>query len=222
MFDKKRALVCMICLYVVGVCSSFPVLAAPTTLTPFTVISPMALVTAVIMTVVYVRIKKRENAQKEQAELGNVDKALKNAYDSLKLKDSAELGTVKFVRENIVFSATGKYVLAKDFNGQSGYHLAVEIRGTKLLSAPADYDDTLDYASNLFRINLGYFDGVALSTPENDNGMVFKTDALQGKKNRRPTERRLYLRHRHRRDRRDRLRQYRSVGMERQKARYRL
>lgn len=62
--DRKRALLCTVCLYVVGICAAFPVIFKPKTVTPFTVISPMALVAAVIMTFVYHRIKNKEYKEK--------------------------------------------------------------------------------------------------------------------------------------------------------------
>lgn len=183
MFDKKRVLVCMICLYVIGVVSCFPILANPKTLTPFTVIAPMSLIVAIAMTVVYVKLKKKKS--EKNAEIQSVQPTeadlLMLRYKAIKFEDLCEEGFVKFTNEDLTFAATGKYYIEKNFNGKKGYHLAIEISGTELVKTPDDYSDVLDYESNLFKINIGYFDGIALSTPENDNGVILaEDDRLQG------------------------------------------
>ena len=95
----------------------------------------------------------------------------------------SEVGYVTFLNDGIKFAAEGKFACVKDFNGIAGYHFAFQIKGTKLVYKPEDYDDVLDYESVLFTIEIGYFDGVKLSEPENDNGVVlYDVSNLKGKK----------------------------------------
>lgn len=93
------------------------------------------------------------------------------AYANLNCKECGDLGYVYFARENLAFSAEGVFVVQKDFKGVKGNHLAVQIRGTQLVSAPENYDDVLDYESNLFTLNIGYFEDCPL-TEENDTGLI--------------------------------------------------
>ncbi|MDE6558197.1 MAG: hypothetical protein K2K39_03715, partial [Clostridia bacterium] len=93
------------------------------------------------------------------------------AYANLNCKECGDLGYVYFARENIVFSAEGVFFEHKDFKGVKGTHLALQIRGTKMVSAPENYDDVLDYESNLFTLNIGYFEDSPL-TEENDSGLI--------------------------------------------------
>ena len=95
---------------------------------------------------------------------------------------SGNIGYVCFVDSGLKFSARGKFACIKYFNDRSGYHLAFNIIGTQLVCKPDGYDDVLNYEDCLFNIELGYFDGVKLSQPENDNGIVIDDiEHLQGK-----------------------------------------
>jgi|GEM_PF-3230295 len=108
-------------------------------------------------------------------------KRLVKKYKNISNADYGELGVVKFVNEGLSFSAEGKYACIKDYNDKEGFHFAFNICGIKLISSPEGYDDIIDYESNLFRINIGYFDDCGLS-PENDNGVIVKdVSNLQGK-----------------------------------------
>lgn len=60
MFSKKRTLFCAILFYVLSIGSFVPTIIYPTTVTPFTILAPVALVAAIAMTVVYVRMIKKE------------------------------------------------------------------------------------------------------------------------------------------------------------------
>ena len=94
----------------------------------------------------------------------------------------AEVGYATFLNDGIKFTAEGKFACVKDFNGVKGYHFAFQINATKLVSKPQDFDDVCDYESVLFTIEIGYFDSVKLSEPENDNGVVLDDiSALEGK-----------------------------------------
>lgn len=173
----------MICLYIIGTVCWYPVISNPKTITPFTVIAPMSLIAAIILTVVYVRLKKKESKPKAAIKLPVPTEAdlLMIKYKRVDFVNACEEGFVKFLSDDLTFAATGKYYIEKDFCGKKGYHLAIEISGTDLVKTPEDYTDTLDYESSLFRINIGYFDGIALSTPENDNGVILAEDEhLQG------------------------------------------
>ena len=105
---------------------------------------------------------------------------LNGAYAALDFKQCGELGFVNFTREGIKFSAEGKFAIQKDFKGIKGNHLALQICGTKLVSTPEEYDDVLDYESNLFKINIGYFEDCPF-TEENDSGLILLEDDLTGK-----------------------------------------
>ena len=105
---------------------------------------------------------------------------LNGAYAALDYKKSGELGFVNFTREGIKFSAEGKFATQKDFKGIKGNHLALQIYGTKMISAPEEYDDVLDYESNLFKLNIGYFDDVPFAE-ENDSGLILHEKDLTDK-----------------------------------------
>lgn len=79
-------------------------------------------------------------------------------YTNVNADECKELNQVAFANEEIVFSAQGKFAIKKDFNGVKGNHLALQVCGTELISAPEGYDDVLDYESNLFKLNIGYFE----------------------------------------------------------------
>ncbi|MCI8500504.1 MAG: hypothetical protein HFE28_07860 [Clostridia bacterium] len=99
-------------------------------------------------------------------------------YTSLKQEESKDLNHVAFANEDIVFSAQGTFTVKKDFKGVKGTHLALQICGTELISAPEDYDDVLDYKSNLFKLNIGYFEDSPL-TEENKTGLILpETDFI--------------------------------------------
>ena len=105
---------------------------------------------------------------------------LNGAYAVLDCKMSGELGFVNFTREGIKFSAEGKFAAQNDFKGIKGNHLALQIYGTKMISAPEEYDDVLDYESNLFKLNIGYFDDVPFAE-ENDSGLILPEEDLTDK-----------------------------------------
>ena len=81
MFDRKKAIICTVCLYVIGVCSSFPVLAQPKVITPFTVLAPLSLVIAIVLTVLCVKLKKKDPA-KEYARKAKRLTRLSQKYNS--------------------------------------------------------------------------------------------------------------------------------------------
>ncbi len=93
---------------------------------------------------------------------------------------SGELGFVNFTREGIKFSAEGKFATQKDFKGIKGNHLSLQIYGTKMISTPEEYNDVLDYESNLFKLNIGYFDDVPFAE-ENDSGLILPEEDLTAK-----------------------------------------
>ena len=110
------------------------------------------------------------------------DKKLHDKYNSIKDNEFNDVNFVSFANEGLKFSAKGKYGCIKDFNGKKGYHLAFSIEGIEMVEKPKDYEDVVNYNELLFLIELGYFDGSLLSTPENDNGIIVKDiDNLQGK-----------------------------------------
>lgn len=105
---------------------------------------------------------------------------LNDAYDNINCKECSALGYVNFARENLIFSAEGKFTIEKNFNGVKGAHLALQIRGTKIVSKPTDYDDVLDYETYLFTLNIGYFEDCPF-TEENDLGLILPKEDLIGK-----------------------------------------
>lgn len=109
-----------------------------------------------------------------------MDGYLTATYANLDCTACGDLGYVNFARENLVFSAEGKFTVTEDFNGIKGKHLALQIRGTGLVSSPEDYDDVLDYESNLFTLNIGYFEDFPL-TEENDTGLILPEGGVTGK-----------------------------------------
>lgn len=125
-------------------------------------------------------VKTYKNEQSAEVTAAPIsDKGLLDKYQSA--NDFGEVGFVRFVDSGLKFSAKGKFACIKDFNGKSGYHLAFSIVGTRLVEKPDGYDDVLNYEDCLFGIELGYFDGVKLSQPENDNGIVVDdVEHLQG------------------------------------------
>ena len=51
-----------------------------------------------------------------------------------------------------------------------------------MVGKPSDYEDVVNYEELLFLVELGYFDGVLLSSSENDNGIIVEDiNDLQGK-----------------------------------------
>ena len=105
---------------------------------------------------------------------------LNDAYDNINCKECSALGYVNFARENLIFSAEGKFTIEKNFNGVKGAHLALQIRGTKIVSKPTDYDDVLDYETYLFTLNIGYSEDCPF-TEENDIGLILPKEDLIGK-----------------------------------------
>ena len=106
--------------------------------------------------------------------LSNSDKQLLSRYLEIKDDEYSEVGYASFVNEGIKFSCVGKYGYIKNFNGKLGYHLAFNIKGTGLVDKPENYEDIVDYEDLLFNIDLGYFEDLLLSQPENDNGIIVK------------------------------------------------
>lgn len=108
---------------------------------------------------------------------------LEDKYSSIGKDQYNEVGYVHFVNEGLKFESKGKYAYIEDFNGIKGYHLAFNIYGTKLVETPEGYDDVIDYETFLYNIDLGYFEDIILSTPENDNGVAIVKDlnTLEGK-----------------------------------------
>lgn len=129
-----------------------------------------------------VKLKKSSKNLDVEEELPQSDNKLFKQYLAINNADINDLGFVSFVNEGIKFSAEGKFGCVKDFNNKKGYHLAFNIKGTKLVSTPKDYEDIIDYANLLFNIDLGYFEGCLLSEPENDNGIIVDDiSTLEGK-----------------------------------------
>ena len=101
-------------------------------------------------------------------------------YANINCKECGDLGYVNFARENLIFSAEGKFSIEKDFNGVKGAHLALQICGTQIVSEPPDYDDVLDYETYLFTLNIGYFEDCPF-TEQNDLGLILPKEDLIGK-----------------------------------------
>ena len=109
-----------------------------------------------------------------------LDGYLTATYANIDCKECGDMGYVNFARENLGFSAEGRFAVEKDFKGIKGNYLALQIRGTQLVSTPEDYDDVLDYESNLFTLNLGYFEDCPF-TEENDTGLILPDGDIKGK-----------------------------------------
>ncbi len=126
-------------------------------------------------------ILERKKAKAEGAKLTEDDKKLIQKFKDLKEEDYSEVGKVKFVVEGLKFDAEGKFACVENFNGKEGQHFAFNIKGTNLCEKPEGYEDVVRYEECLFGINLGYFEDIALSIPENENGIVVKdVSALEG------------------------------------------
>ena len=110
------------------------------------------------------------------------DKDLMNKY--LEISDEfGEVGFVSFLSEGLKFSAEGKYGCIENFNNKKGYHLAFNIQGTELVKTPKDYNDVVGYEETLFNIEIGYFEDILLSSPENEKGIIVRDiGSLEGKK----------------------------------------
>ncbi|MDE6411485.1 MAG: hypothetical protein K2L02_02995 [Clostridia bacterium] len=119
-------------------------------------------------TVTYLRAYRDHLVANNNAILGY----LSATYVNVNCKECGELNQVTFVRENLVFSAEGKFCIKKDFKGIEGNCLAFQIRGTKMISSPENYDDVLDHESNLFTLNVGYFEDRPFTDEENDTGLT--------------------------------------------------
>lgn len=102
-------------------------------------------------------------------------------YADVNIDDCKELNQVTFANEGIAFSAQGRFTVKKDFNGVKGAHLALQISGTELISAPEDYTDVFDYENNLFKLNIGYFEDSPL-TEENKTGIILPESSFINKK----------------------------------------
>ncbi len=127
-------------------------------------------------------INKLKKSKANASVLSQYDKKLLDIYASIKDDEYNDVNYVSFANEGLKFSAKGKYGCIKDFNGKPGHHLAFSIEGTKMVEKPDDYDDVVNYEDLLFLVELGYFEGFLLSTPENDNGIIVEdVNNLQGK-----------------------------------------
>ena len=114
--------------------------------------------------------------------ISKYDKELLNKFIAIKDDEYNDVNYVSFANDGLKFAAKGKYGCIKDFNGKKGYHLGFNIEGLELVDQPEGYEDIVGYESLLFNIEIGYFDGFLLSTPENDNGIVVSDlENLEGK-----------------------------------------
>ena len=189
MFDKKRTLTFAIVMYVMGfgllilnVINSYSAWHAGAT--ALTIVSVMLILGAVILTVIFARLCKKHKKHDKRApttEEALTAEELKQRYDSI--QDYGECGFIHhWGAKDTPYATSGKYKLIKDYNGITGYHLALEIRGNVFLTLHIDNKQVSGATPSwLFRLNIGYHDDVALSTNENDNGIILDTDDLQGK-----------------------------------------
>ena len=63
--DRKRALICSIILFVLGVGSLVPVILVPKTITPFTFLAPMFLISGIAMMIIGLLIGRKDKQRKE-------------------------------------------------------------------------------------------------------------------------------------------------------------
>lgn len=140
------------------------------------------LIIAAILTEIFSKKKKgNQTTDGEPSSAPVPDIAEK--YDEIGDDNLCEVGFVKFLKEGVEFSAEGKYGCVENFNGQKGFHFGFRIEGTKLVSKPESYEDVMDLEDMLFNIEIGYFEEVLLSDPENDNGVVLNDISnLEGQK----------------------------------------
>lgn len=114
------------------------------------------------------RKEEQEREKKRKQKIADARNRFENATDTI------ELNTVKLIKTGMEFYAEGRYVCEKNFKGISGYHLAFEIRDTRLKYKPKDCDDVCDIGSSGFLISVGYFEGDALEEFTNDNGVILQ------------------------------------------------
>lgn len=114
------------------------------------------------------RKEEQEREKKRKQKIADARNRFENATDTV------ELNTVKLIKTGVEFYAGGRYVCEKNFKGISGYHLAFEIRDTRLKYKPKDCDDVCDIGSSGFLISVGYFEGEALEEFTNDNGVILQ------------------------------------------------
>ncbi len=179
MFSKKGALIGSIVFYTIGFVFFIANLIFSysnwgTTATVFTIVSGTFILIGGFMTFEFVHICRKESNAKTSPN------KLRKIYNSI--NDYGKIGVVhRFGRKNNAYYSTGKFALVKRFNGNNGYHLALEICGNEPLSGK---DKTFKHkkdASRLFRINIAYYNGVALSLSKNFSGIELENDDLQGK-----------------------------------------
>lgn len=179
MSKEKKALIASIIIAVVFILSSIVL-----TVVGFAIDNDDFVVWGVLLTLLFGVLFIWEvisAAKRLKHSTAGIDKTLLKKYEGI--KDFGEVGYVSFIQEGIKFSASGKFACVKDFNGIPGYHFAFYIEGTELVSTPEKYEDILDYKSNLFIIEIGYFEHEKLTQPENDNGVVIKNISdLKGRK----------------------------------------
>ena len=98
------------------------------------------------------------------------------------IKDFGEVGYVSFIQQGVKFSAEGKFSYTKDTNRQPVYRFVFQIEGTKLVSAPDNYEDVLDYANNLFAIEIKHIMSSNSTETENNDNNIDDISSLTGKK----------------------------------------
>lgn len=189
MFDKKRTLTFAVVMYVMGLGLLIPNVihsysAWHAGATALTIVSVTLILGAVILTVIFARLCKKNKKHYKRAPTTEVvlsAEELKQRYDSIQ-----EYGECGFIHhwgaKDTPYATSGKYKLINDYNGIAGYHLALEIRGNVMIALHVgNVQVGTAKTSWLFRINIGYHDDVALSPHENDNGIILDADDLQGK-----------------------------------------
>ncbi len=203
MNNKNYFLTAAIAFYLIFLSSLVPFLAYITTkFTAWAIICPVALISAIVLTVVYAKLRKKDKAiskfkqehdfltkkteQKATKELaGNnkvnheLDKAFDEALKTIQNRtDFPAPNIIRLVNENIEFFAEGRYVCEKDFKNVPGHHFAFEINSTGLKYMPEDYNDVCDLESVGVLVAVGYHDGEPLEKYANDNGIILQ-DTLE-------------------------------------------
>lgn len=199
MNNKNYFLTAAIAFYLIFLSSLVPFLAYITTkFTAWAIICPVALISAIVLTVVYAKLRKKDkeisrykqdndflskkteqHATKELAENHKVNHELDKAFDeALKAiqnkTDYPETNTIRLINEGMEFFAEGRYVCEKDFKNVPGYHFAFEINSTDLKYKHEDYNDVCDLEGVGVLVAVGYHDSEALEKYANDNGIILK------------------------------------------------
>jgi len=129
----------------------------------------------------FLKLKKSKNLDKYN-EIAKDLLKIGDQYEQINLSDFDQENTVCFINEKLKFLAEAKFVCVENFNDKAGYHFAFNIKGTKLIEKPDNYEDVVGYEECLFNINLAYFDGIPLAVPENQCGIKVRTlENLKGK-----------------------------------------